>query len=456
MVNQVHTRRGYFSKVIAIFIVLAMLVMYAVPAQPVYAADPPYSQIPNDAIEIGFTMSSTNTHTTVTKVFWYSATNTDVGDLYFVFSHDTGKVFQNAVLNGVTSTEWISAVGSDSTQNPPKNISIFIFRGVTFQMQNTLSVTMDAGGHSIRPGNTGFNLFFNNYIVEYYYEGDAEPFFSFPGPRVMDGTAVSFGDVAANSERAGDLFWYLALLGEDEEFVKILNDDSEIDLDEITLDTQLFIIKYGEDHKIKVYYKKVSDPEPDVYTVTYDANGGTGAPEDDNEYNENDEVTVLDGIPERLGYTFEGWLYDGDTYYDGDTFDMPAADVTLVSQWTQNEYTVTYTKGAQGTFADQVYSELVYGDDTPAFVGTPTGNPGWTFIGWLPEVAEKVTGDATYVAQWEAIEYTVTYKPGTQGTFADRYMTSWSMATIRPRLQERLPAIPAGRLTDGCLWSQIR
>lgn len=65
-------------------------------------------------------------------------------------------------------------------------------------------------------------------------------------------------------------------------------------------------------------------------------------------------------------------------------------------------YAVTYTDGVDDAevFADQVTDGLHYGDDTPAFNGTPTRS-GYTFTGWKPEVTETVTGDATYVAQWE-------------------------------------------------------
>ena len=51
-------------------------------------------------------------------------------------------------------------------------------------------------------------------------------------------------------------------------------------------------------------------------------------------------------------------------------------------------------------FADQVYGNLLSGVATPAFEGTPT-REGYVFKGWKPAVAEKVTGDVTYVAVWE-------------------------------------------------------
>ena len=64
--------------------------------------------------------------------------------------------------------------------------------------------------------------------------------------------------------------------------------------------------------------------------------------------------------------------------------------------------TVTYTDGVEDeeVFADQVYTHQAIGDETPAFDGTPT-REGYTFTGWSPEVADTVSADAVYAAQWE-------------------------------------------------------
>ena len=62
-------------------------------------------------------------------------------------------------------------------------------------------------------------------------------------------------------------------------------------------------------------------------------------------------------------------------------------------------YTVTYEPGEHGTFTAKAYNAK-YGDNTPAFKGETTGEPGWTFAGWEPEVAETVTGNVTYTAKF--------------------------------------------------------
>ena len=64
-------------------------------------------------------------------------------------------------------------------------------------------------------------------------------------------------------------------------------------------------------------------------------------------------------------------------------------------------FTVTYTDGVdhEEVFKDQVY-KVAKGSATPAFDGNPTRS-GYTFMGWSPTVAETVTADVTYIAQWK-------------------------------------------------------
>ncbi len=81
----------------------------------------------------------------------------------------------------------------------------------------------------------------------------------------------------------------------------------------------------------------------------------------------------------------------------------------------QSEYTVTYTDGVddETVFADQSYT-VKSGDPTPAFQieGVPAdpSRDGYVFLGWTPEIADTVTGNVTYTAQWEEKLTDVTLK----------------------------------------------
>jgi len=72
------------------------------------------------------------------------------------------------------------------------------------------------------------------------------------------------------------------------------------------------------------------------FTVTYNANGGGGAPAGAGIYKQGVIVTVSHVAPSRSNYTFAGWRYDNNTYYGGNSFVMPGNDVVLTAQWTGN------------------------------------------------------------------------------------------------------------------------
>lgn len=115
--------------------------------------------------------------------------------------------------------------------------------------------------------------------------------------------------------------------------------------------------------------------------------------------------------PTRTGYTFKFWSREGqNSDVTGQTVN---GWTNLYAVWEKNTYTVTYTDGVNGeAFADQAYTAK-YEDATPAFDGTPA-RAGYKFLGWEPTVAETVTENVTYVAQWEKL-YTVTYTDGVGG-----------------------------------------
>ena len=105
--------------------------------------------------------------------------------------------------------------------------------------------------------------------------------------------------------------------------------------------------------------------------------------------------------PTRTGYTFKFWSREGQ---NGDVTGQTVNGWTnLYAVWEKNTYTVTYTDGVNGeAFANQAYTAK-YEDATPAFEGTPA-RKGFVFDGWTPEVAETVTDNATYTAQWKPIQ----------------------------------------------------
>ena len=184
-----------------------------------------------------------------------------------------------------------------------------------------------------------------------------------------------------------------------------------------------------------------------LYTVTYkDGTNGTVFADDvHSNLNANAATPAfVGGTPTRPGYVFTGWnpavaaTVTGNATYtavwekDANGNGKPDKD--------EEKYTVTYTDGVENEeiFADQVYGNLLSGTATPAFNGTPT-RAGYKFLGWEPTVAETVTENATYVAQWEKL-YTVTYTDGVGGkAFEDDVHSDLEKDTKTPAYKDGIP-----------------
>ncbi len=81
-----------------------------------------------------------------------------------------------------------------------------------------------------------------------------------------------------------------------------------------------------------------------TYTVTFNANGGTGAPSEQTKTYGTD-LTLSSTVPTREGYTFTGWntAQDGSgTSYAAGASYTANAEVTLYAQWTANKYKVLF------------------------------------------------------------------------------------------------------------------
>lgn len=137
------------------------------------------------------------------------------------------------------------------------------------------------------------------------------------------------------------------------------------------------IDRVGADVDVKVM---VTIPALDSYTVTYNANGGSGAPSSQIKYYGRNLV-LSRTKPTRTGYTFLGWatlsLADV-TYAAGANYTANAA-VTLYAVWAANTYTVQYNaNGGTGAPGNQ---SKTYGVTLKLSSTTPT-RTGYAFKGW--------------------------------------------------------------------------
>ena len=155
------------------------------------------------------------------------------------------------------------------------------------------------------------------------------------------------------------------------------------------------------------------------YTVTFNANGGSGGTT--RSVTSGAAVGTLP-TPTRSGYTFAGWFTAASGGTQISTSTTVTANVTYYAHWTPNvtNYTVTFNaNGGSGGTTRSVTSGAAVGT-----LPTPTRS-GYTFAGWFTaasggtsiSASTTVTGSVTYYAHWSeagdlaaAPMYTVTFK----------------------------------------------
>jgi uncharacterized repeat protein (TIGR02543 family) len=132
-----------------------------------------------------------------------------------------------------------------------------------------------------------------------------------------------------------------------------------------------------------------------------------------------DSSTVLSGTT----YVFTGWKESGtnSAYKGGDSYRMPAANVTFTAQWVA-VYTVSYIlNGGSGAVPADVTQTDGSSSTLTAIVPTRAG---FTFAGWKDQAGATVSGSTFTVgptryllyAQWTPDVYTITYVPGANVT----------------------------------------
>lgn len=158
-----------------------------------------------------------------------------------------------------------------------------------------------------------------------------------------------------------------------------------------------------------------------TYTVSYNANGGSGAPASQTKtYGQT--LTLSSKVPTRSGYEFVGWATTSSatsaSYSPGGSFTRNSS-VTLYAVWekTPETYTVRYNaNGGNGAPTSQTKTEGV----SLKLSSTKPTRDGYTFVGWgtsanTSTVAYYAGGtyskDAsiTLYAVWTPTVYTITY-----------------------------------------------
>lgn len=160
-----------------------------------------------------------------------------------------------------------------------------------------------------------------------------------------------------------------------------------------------------------------------TFAVTYDANGGVGAP-DTQSFVFGSNTRLSTKIPSREGYTFVNWKYGNHYFNPGDSIPRDWGSFSLVAQWKINRYRLIADANG-GSFVSGT-AMFVTNADYGTVVNLPTAvHTGYAFAGWavtgkgsLNSANNTYTlknSDVTLFAQWTIKEYKLTLDANTNG-----------------------------------------
>lgn len=214
-----------------------------------------------------------------------------------------------------------------------------------------------------------------------------------------------------------------------------------------------------------------------TYTVSYNANGGTGAPAAQTKYYGENLILTTDE-PTRTGYNFVNW-YDGTDYYSPGGVYTANSPATLYAQWERKKYTITFNaNGGSGAPSPQIKEH----DITLTLSSVKPTRTGYDFVNWFDGTDYYEAGGpytpnspATLLAQWEHITCALFYWHGSDAADAAKFAArqpvqdaltaaAWnSMITkvneLRGLLGQstiQIPAVSAGERIGAVAFNRLR
>lgn len=156
----------------------------------------------------------------------------------------------------------------------------------------------------------------------------------------------------------------------------------------------------------------------DGYSITYNLNGGVNSEKNPSEYAVTSANIYLESATRR-GYVFDGWYTNAGCTADAKITTITSGstgDITLWAKWTLANYNITYNlNGGEFTSDNPKNYTIESGDIT---LNAPTKR-GYTFVGWMGTditgtvisvtIRNNSTGDRTYTAVWEIVDYSIIY-----------------------------------------------
>lgn len=151
-------------------------------------------------------------------------------------------------------------------------------------------------------------------------------------------------------------------------------------------------------------------PARESHTVSYNANGGSGAPSSQTKW-WGSILTLSGTIPSRYGYTFQGWSKNnpsGSVNYRPNNQYGYDENATMYAVWSPVAYTVSFDANGGGGAPS---SQTKYHDQNLTLSGTRPTRANYNFLGWAtssgastasyqPSSTYSTNGDITLYAVW--------------------------------------------------------
>ena len=169
------------------------------------------------------------------------------------------------------------------------------------------------------------------------------------------------------------------------------------------------------------------NPEPEIYTVTFETNGGSSI---ESQAVEEGNTVLKPADPTKEGYTFDGWYSDEalSTIYD---FGTPVTeDITLYAKWDEVRATI-YTVTFETNGGNMIEPQTVEEGNTATKPEDPE-KEGYTFEGWYEDeelinvydFETPVTANITLYAKWDEVNdtgiYTVSFETSGGSVISDQ------------------------------------
>ena len=171
-----------------------------------------------------------------------------------------------------------------------------------------------------------------------------------------------------------------------------------------------------------------NSPKTVTYTISYNANGGSGTVPVSQTANEGTRITLSGGNNlYKDSYIFGGWTTNPSgtgTIYSAGSFYTVSSDVVFYAKWSEQAYTVTFLiSGGTGTAPSELTVEAGSVISLPG--GSGFTRTGYTFTGWLLNgtfysagSSYTVTRNVTFIANWEQEAATPPTGPSTPTVLA--------------------------------------